>query len=103
MRIVIGAFISETNENTGFGVSASSTPGRPRAGSLPPPTQFAGTFYGDYAGIGVTARAEYPIWADTRPPDLFRYPGTAPRRVSARPVLRMRRSPVMWVAHPILR
>jgi hypothetical protein len=43
---------------------------------MPPPTQFTGTFYGDYAGIAVTARAAYPVWSDTRPPDLFLCPGT---------------------------
>jgi hypothetical protein len=43
---------------------------------MPPPTQFSGTFYGDYAGIAVTARAAYPVWSDTRPVDLFLCPGT---------------------------
>jgi hypothetical protein len=43
---------------------------------MPPPTQFSGTFYGDYAGIAVTARTAYPIWSDTRAVDLFLCPGT---------------------------
>jgi hypothetical protein len=43
---------------------------------VPPPTQFAGTFYGDYAGIAVTNRTAYPLWSDTRPVDLFLCPGT---------------------------
>jgi hypothetical protein len=43
---------------------------------MPPPTQFAGTFYGDYIAIAVTNRTAYPVWSDTRPVDLFLCPGT---------------------------
>jgi len=43
--------------------------------SLPPPTQFEGTFYGDYAGLG-TLDGIRPIWSDTRDPELFLCPGT---------------------------
>ncbi|WP_245805081.1 sialidase family protein [Amycolatopsis australiensis] len=71
------------DETTGFSditVSAASGAGvthiRATSGSMPPPTQFSGTFYGDYAGIAVTARTAYPVWSDTRPPDLFLCPGT---------------------------
>jgi hypothetical protein len=49
---------------------------RATSGSMPPPTQFAGTFYGDYAGIAVTATTAHPVWSDTRPVDLFLCPGT---------------------------
>jgi hypothetical protein len=49
---------------------------RATSSSMPPPTQFAGTFYGDYAGLAVTAGAAYPVWSDTRPVDLFLCPGT---------------------------
>ncbi|MEV4314859.1 exo-alpha-sialidase [Actinocrispum sp. NPDC049592] len=49
---------------------------RVTSGSMPPPTQFNGTFFGDYAGIGVTATTAYPIWSDTRPVDQFLCPGT---------------------------
>ena len=49
---------------------------RATSSSMPPPTQFAGTFYGDYAGIAVTNRTAYPLWSDTRPVDLFLCPGT---------------------------
>ena len=34
-----------------------------------PPTQFAGSFYGDYAGITVARGKAFPIWSDTRTPD----------------------------------
>jgi hypothetical protein len=43
---------------------------------MPPPTQFNGTFYGDYAAVAVTNRTAYPVWSDTRPVDLFLCPGT---------------------------
>jgi hypothetical protein len=49
---------------------------RATSSSMPPPTQFSGTFYGDYAAIEVTSKAAYPIWSDTRPVDLFLCPGT---------------------------
>jgi hypothetical protein len=72
------------DENTGFSditVSQSRTLStfrhdRATSSSMPPPTQFAGTFYGDYAGIAVTNRTAYPVWSDTRPVDLFLCPGT---------------------------
>jgi hypothetical protein len=43
--------------------------------SSPPPTQFGGNFWGDYTGLTAPDKA-YPIWSDTRPPDLFLCPGT---------------------------
>lgn len=43
--------------------------------SSPPPSQFAGTFWGDYTGLTAPDKA-YPIWSDTRAPDLFLCPGT---------------------------
>ncbi len=49
---------------------------RATSGSMPPPTQFSGTFYGDYAGIAVTNNTAFPLWSDTRPVDLFLCPGT---------------------------
>jgi hypothetical protein len=73
-----------SDENTGFSditVSQSRNLGtfrhdRATSSSMPPPTQFAGTFYGDYAAIAVTNRTAYPVWSDTRPVDLFLCPGT---------------------------
>jgi hypothetical protein len=62
--------LSRSRNLTGF------TDVRATSSSLPPPTQFAGTFYGDYAGLAVTATAAYPLWSDTRPVDLFLCPGT---------------------------
>ena len=49
--------------------------------SMPPPTQFPnaqgnGQFYGDYTGLAAWSGGAYPIWMDTRPPDLFLCPGT---------------------------
>jgi hypothetical protein len=73
-----------TDETTGFSditVSTSTTLAafhhhRATSSSLPPPTQFDGTFYGDYIGIAVTATTAYPAWSDTRPVDQFLCPGT---------------------------
>jgi hypothetical protein len=49
---------------------------RATSSSMPPPTQFAGQFYGDYAGITVTDTTAYPLWSDTRTVDEFLCPGT---------------------------
>jgi len=51
---------------------------RATSGSMPPPTQLFGTFFGDYAGIAVTADSAFPLWSDTRPVELFACPGTPP-------------------------
>lgn len=37
---------------------------------MPPPTQFGGTFYGDYSGLSAVDDA-LPLWMDTRNPELF--------------------------------
>jgi hypothetical protein len=49
---------------------------RVTSSSMPPPTQFAGTFYGDYIQVTATATHALPAWSDTRSPDLFLCPGT---------------------------
>ena len=33
---------------------------------MPPPTQFAGTFLGDYIGVSAVGSTALPAWADTR-------------------------------------
>ncbi|MEA2265879.1 MAG: hypothetical protein QOE27_1462 [Solirubrobacteraceae bacterium] len=48
---------------------------RVTSSSMPPPTQFEGVFYGDYAGLSALDIA-HPFWSDTRNPDLFLCPGT---------------------------
>ncbi|MCA1690532.1 MAG: exo-alpha-sialidase, partial [Actinobacteria bacterium] len=48
---------------------------RVTSSSMPPPTEFAGVFYGDYAGLSALDIA-HPFWSDTRNPDLFLCPGT---------------------------
>jgi hypothetical protein len=73
-----------SDENTGFSditVSQSRNAStfrhdRATSSSMPPPTQFNGTFYGDYAAVAVTNRTAYPVWSDSRPVDLFLCPGT---------------------------
>ena len=49
---------------------------RVTSSSMPPPTEFAGQFYGDYAGLDVTSTTAYPVWSDTRAVDEFLCPGT---------------------------
>jgi hypothetical protein len=49
---------------------------RATTSSMPPATQFNGTFFGDYIAIAATNRTAYPAWVDTRPPALFLCPGT---------------------------
>jgi hypothetical protein len=49
---------------------------RATSSAMPPPTQFAGQFYGDYAGLAVTNTKAYPLWSDTRTVDEFLCPGT---------------------------
>jgi hypothetical protein len=72
------------DEATGFSdVSVSSSSDyfshfavqRYTSSSMPPPTQFSGLFWGDYAGLTALDTA-HPIWSDTRAPELFLCPGT---------------------------
>ena len=49
---------------------------RVTSSSMPPPTQFAGVFYGDYIQVTATATQALPAWSDTRAPALFLCPGT---------------------------
>jgi len=50
---------------------------RVTSSSMPPPTQFSGTFYGDYSGLAAGKATVHPFWSDTRNTDLFVCPGTA--------------------------
>jgi hypothetical protein len=63
---------------------------RVTSSSMPPPTQFEGTFWGDYTGLAAHDTA-FPVWSDTRNPALFLCPGTAtpgvPPRVCAAPAV----------------
>lgn len=49
---------------------------RVTSSSMPPPTQFSGTFYGDYTGLSADDGTAHPDWMDTRDPELFLCPGT---------------------------
>jgi hypothetical protein len=44
--------------------------------SMPPATEFSGTFFGDYAQLATAGHTAYPVWSDTRALDLFLCPGT---------------------------
>jgi hypothetical protein len=48
---------------------------RVTSSSMPPPTQFAGGFFGDYTGLAAD-RLAYPAWSDTRNPAPVLCPGT---------------------------
>jgi hypothetical protein len=56
--------------------------------SMPPPTQFAGGFFGDYTGLAAD-RLAYPAWSDTGNPAPVLCPGTgtpgAPPRLCVTP------------------
>ncbi|MBA2285319.1 MAG: exo-alpha-sialidase [Ktedonobacteraceae bacterium] len=49
---------------------------RVTTGSMPPPTEFAGVFYGDYSGLSAVTNDAHPLWMDTRSPDLILCPNT---------------------------
>ncbi|HWE10805.1 MAG TPA: sialidase family protein [Solirubrobacteraceae bacterium] len=65
--------LSGSNDLVGFNQT------RVTSSSMPAPTQFGGPaggqFYGDYVWLTALDKA-YPIWSDTRSPDLFLCPGT---------------------------
>jgi hypothetical protein len=42
---------------------------------MPPPTQFAGGFFGDYTGLAAD-KVAYPAWSDTRNPAPVLCPGS---------------------------
>jgi hypothetical protein len=67
-----------SDEQTGFSdISLSGTRNgsdfatvRVTTASMPPPTEFAGGFYGDYSALSAGDVA-HPVWMDTRDPELF--------------------------------
>jgi hypothetical protein len=67
-----------SDEQTGFSdISLSGTRNgsdfatvRVTTGSMPPPTEFEGGFYGDYSALSAGDVA-HPVWMDTRDPELF--------------------------------
>jgi hypothetical protein len=44
---------------------------RVTSASMPPPTQFSGTFWGDYTGLSAIGGEAHPTWSDTRPVEPF--------------------------------
>jgi hypothetical protein len=49
---------------------------RVTSASMPPPTQFGGTFWGDYGSLATVEDRAVDVWSDTRSLDLFICPGT---------------------------
>ncbi len=69
----------ETTGNMDFSISGSTNltsfgTSRVTSSSMPPPTEFSGTFFGDYTGLAAATNA-IPVWSDTRNLDLFTCPG----------------------------
>ncbi len=62
--------LSGSDDLTTFATSRVTT------SSMPPPTQFAGTFWGDYTGLAAYHGTAHPAWSDTRTPELFACPAT---------------------------
>jgi hypothetical protein len=56
--------LSGTRDGTNFATTRVTT------SSMAPPTQFEGSFFGDYSGLSADEQA-HPAWMDTRDPDLF--------------------------------
>lgn len=56
--------LSGSRDGSRFAVTRVTT------GSMPPPTQFGGGFFGDYIGLTADRRA-HPVWMDTRDTALF--------------------------------
>ena len=85
--------LSGTDKMSGSGGDRSSSSGgdkgtrfgvvRVTSSSMPPPTQFSGLFLGDYTGLAAPDAA-YPLWMDTRTPELFLCPGTGTAGVPPR-------------------
>ncbi len=85
--LVVGAYDRSygNDETTGFSdislltsanLTAFSTSQRVTTSSMPPPTEFSGTFFGDYVQLEVAAGKAHPVWSDTRAQDLFLCSGT---------------------------
>jgi hypothetical protein len=76
----------ETTGSSDVSLSASSSlkgfaTVRVTSSSMPSPTAFPDTqgnseFYGDYSGLAVRGNTAYPLWMDSRDPDLFLCPHT---------------------------
>lgn len=61
--------LSGSKDTVHFGVT------RITSSSMPPPTEFDGTFFGDYMAM-VAPDEAHPVWMDTRTPAQFLCPGT---------------------------
>jgi hypothetical protein len=85
--LVVGAYDRSygNDETTGFSdisvltsanLTKFSTSQRVTTTSMPPATEFNGTFFGDYTQLAAAGQTAYPVWSDTRTEDLFLCPGT---------------------------
>ncbi len=93
-RLAVGYYDRQygTDEKTGysdFSVSGSNNlrsyrVTRASSSSTPPPTTFGGVFWGDYTGITASELGAFPLWTDSRDPDLFLCPDTGTTGVPPR-------------------
>jgi hypothetical protein len=67
---------SDISVLTSANLATFGTSQRVTTSSMPPPTEFSGTFYGDYTQLAVAGRTAHPVWSDTRAQDLFLCQGT---------------------------
>jgi hypothetical protein len=86
-KLVVGAYDRSygSDETTGFSdisvltsanLKSFNKSQRVTTASMPPATEFSGTFFGDYAQLAVAGKTAHPVWSDTRPLDMFLCPGT---------------------------
>jgi hypothetical protein len=85
-ELVVGAYDRSygSDETTGFSDvslwTSSNLSGftsmRVTTSSMPPQTEFAGQFFGDYTQLTVMGSTAHLVWSDTRAADLFLCPGT---------------------------
>jgi hypothetical protein len=67
---------SDMSVLTSANLATFSTSQRVTTSSMPPPTEFSGSFYGDYIQLATAGQTAHPVWSDTRAQDLFLCPGT---------------------------
>jgi hypothetical protein len=74
---------SDTSLSGSSGLTTFATV-RVTSSSMPVPTEFPdpqgnSEFWGDYSGLAVSGNTAYPLWMDSRDPDLFLCPTATPR------------------------
>jgi hypothetical protein len=88
-RMTVGYYDRQYGDDETTGFSDQSVAGaddlssgefgvtRVTSSSMPAPSQFSGTFWGDYGSLATVGDSAIDVWSDTRSVDLFICPGTA--------------------------